>query len=1110
MKSLKCMLLAVGVSCFALAGNVVYTGGGTGALSDGDAWEGGVAPGADDVAVFTNDFSGAFSQSTAWSGVRVEGGAVELSGPALSLGADGIDAAAGSLRIAAPVSLADDTTIQIATGATVELPAQVTKNSHTVTVRNAGALRMGEMGAGPVSFDWGAGDSMAFTGSGSDSDTGLLDLRNVNTVAMAEALHGNWLTLSQGTWDHRSGSLQTDYAIAIGSNAGDGSRFVVNGGTVAARRFAIGVANTASSVAEMIVSNGTATATVTTKSGGGVEIGTSKSPWSSGSSNSPEGYLTVSGGKLTTSHVRFGSDLGAWSDTIKSGYGKVVLSGGELELKGGDGIFVSGGNYWQWAFDNSAFWSWYDVTLSGGTLSASTHNEVSVRVRLSDADGGATASVAAGQNLAFTQGLYGSGSLRKAGPGNLRLPAISTFTGRLDVAEGTVTLGYAPTAIFRADDLSEGAGEEVSAWACSYGGSWTFNRTVATAVNNKSTTPKIAPETINGHKAIRFDGIANALGISGSASVPAPPVSGKKSLTVFAVVRATDVPSVGDRTDWRQMTQVVGAVGGPSGTPTLWALCVDADGYAGAGVSYGSSTTNYSAWGSAPLTDGRVHVLGFRWSAGSSVSFADGLATTAQSAPGCTNAMHRTRVLLGMSEAKKFFSGDVAEIVVYNDMRLSDAAYRMIGYELARKYDASFEFAEPDDEVPEPDAVWSADSLSQQAGESVTEWACANAGAPADWKFNATTARAIMSDATSPVMSTNTFNGHKAVSFNGTTDMLAITKNVSGDHVFSGVTNLTVAVVFRAPEGSGSGLASAGWPTCAGLIAANLSTPAWGISLTANGRMGMGVRKNSTAGEAAWSQPRHLNDGLPHVAVFSYQGGNALRSVVDGYRLFNATYANFALLKQRVILGMNEGKHHFAGEIAELRIYRDVAMDLNVMHALWLDLARKYGCDHYTFDGNLGPALASANVSVAQDAAVNTALGYTVPEGQVWSGAGSVSGTLNVASNGVVSAADGDLSVATLSLEPGAVLEASAGAGGSISSAVQAGDLTLPDGEVTLRVRGGSSASAGVVLRWTGTLRDNGATWKVVGAGGAAKVRMDVSAKTLKLSPASGTMLMIR
>ena len=162
----------------------------------------------------------------------------------------------------------------------------------------------------------------------------------------------------------------------------------------------------------------------------------------------------------------------------------------------------------------------------------------------------------------------------------------------------------------------------------------------------------------------------------------------------------------------------------------------------------------------------------------------------------------------------------------------------------------------------------------------------------------------------------------------------------------------------------------------------------------------------------------------------------------------------------------------------------------------------------------VAPAIPGNGIEVldeaAQDAAVNTALGYTVPEGQVWSGAGSVSGTLNVASNGVVSAADGDLSVATLSLEPGAVLEASAGAGGSISSAVQAGDLTLPDGEVTLRVRGGSSASAGVVLRWTGTLRDNGATWKVVGAGGAAKVRMDVSAKTLKLSPASGTMLMIR
>ena len=528
-------------------------------------------------------------------------------------------------------------------------------------------------------------------------------------------------------------------------------------------------------------------------------------------------------------------------------------------------------------------------------------------------------------------------------------------------------------------------------------------------------------------------------------------------------------------------------------------------------MGYGTAATNYSAWGSAPITDGRAHVLGFRWSsAGASVSFADGLATAAQSAPVCTNAMQKTRVLLGMSEAKKFFSGDVAEIVVYNGTRLSDAACRMIGYELARKYDASFELADPAYEVPEPDAVWSADSLSQQAGESVTEWACANEGAQADWKFNATTAKAISSAATSPVISANTFNGHKAVSFNGTTDFLAITKNVSGDHVFSGVNNLTVAVVFRAPEGSGSGLASSGWQACSGLIAANLSTPAWGISLTANGRMGMGVRKNNPGGEAAWSQPRHLNDGLPHVAVFSFKSGNALRSVVDGYRQMIDTAANFAFAKQRVILGMNEGKHHFAGEIAELRIYRDVAMDLNVMYALWLELARKYGCDHYTFDGNLGSALASANVSVAQGAVFNTGLGYTVPDGQVWSGAGSVFGTLNVASNGVVSVADGNLSVANLSLEPGAVLDVSSAANGLVTNAVQVGDLTLPSGEVTLRVRGGSSASGGVFLRWTGTLRDNGATWNVLGAGGAAQVRLDVSAKTLKLSPASGTMLMIR
>lgn len=1099
-----CVAFAASAFCAAaLASDIVYLGGG--------AWEGGVAPGADDVAVFTNDAACALAPGAAWGGIRVDGGGVALSGEnaTLALGAGGITVLSGSLTNAVPLSLAADLPVEIALGAELVLSAPVQKNGHATSVHNLGVFRL-EAGAG--TFDWGAGDGLAFGGTGNGKNRGMLDLRGARAVSTADWLEANWTSLSEGEWIHRAGVISNVYALALGSGlAGAGSRLVVDGGTVDAYRLSLGQGNKPAYPAEVIVSNGLVNLRNTDAVFGGVEMCLAKDYWGN-SSDAPEGHLTVAGGKLSTSHIRFGSGIDSKS-VVDFGYAQVWLRGGELELKG-RGIFASDGKAWRSDATYSSYNSWHDVTLSGGTLSSPANNEIAVRVRLDDADGGAVASVPDGRNLAFRAGLYGGGSLRKEGAGNLRLAAVSSFTGRLDVAEGTVTLGYVPTAVFRADDLAAGPGETVTAWPRSSGASeWEFNAATAAVVNQASTSPTVAAETINGHKAVRFDGVANALALSASAAVPTPPCAEKKKFTVFAVVRATSASQHGaGETSWKDMPWVVGA-GYVTGVATGWGLCVNSNGCAGAGVNYGSTSTNYAAWGSAPVTDGRAHVLGFTWSAGEPVSLFDGFAASAQDAPSCTNAVAKTRVLLGMSESKAFFAGDVAEIVFYNDIPFGAEQYNQVGWELARKYGAAFEPAPYDYEPPAPDAVWTADSLPQGAGEAVTEWGCSNTGAPSGWKFNSAVATVIDGSSTSPTISPNSFNGHKAVSFNGTTDLLAITKNVSGGHVFSNVSNLTVAVVFRAPEACGSGLASKGWSSCAGMIAANLaSAQSWGISMASNGRMGLGVRNTGKVGDAAWTQQRHLNDGLPHVAIFSYGNpssghARALRSLVDGHRAMFNTAAGFALANQRVVLGMNEEKHHFAGEIAELRIYRDVALDLDQMLPLGWELARKYGCDHHVFDGDVGSALASERVEISQGATVDaTTLGYTVPAGQTWIGAGAVAGILNVASNGVVSAAGGNLSVSSLVLEAGAAVEVSSGAGGVI----QVGDLALPSGEIALRVAGAGPVSGGVFLRWTGVLRDDGAVWTVPGRDGEARVRMDAASNTLRLVSTTGTVLMLR
>ncbi|MBQ7190565.1 MAG: PKD domain-containing protein [Kiritimatiellae bacterium] len=1103
------------IPAFPLSGKyVVYTGGGTGALTDGDAWMGGTAPGADDIAVFINGFTGTLAESREWGGILVLGERVEIEGAqgvTLSLGADGITAEA-NLKLVLPISLAADQTFDVKGNTALALIKSVTKNGHHITFRNEGQIWVGEMDQPALSYNWEADDTMIYEGTTSSTTAGLLNLRAVHSVSTAQNLRMNWFVLSQGIWDHRAGTLESVWPAVLGcSNTGMGSKLLVNGGEVKARRFSIGMANLAANPAEMIVSNGLARATLNDRDYGGVEMCLAKSNWG-GVSPSPEAYLTIAGGTLSTSHIRFGTSTDrTW---VNDGYAQVMLKGGELELRG-EGIFETSGNdAWRSDSSLSGMSSWQNVTFSGGTVTSPANNEIAVRVRLSDADGGTTVTVPSGKNLAFLKGLYGDGSLRKTGTGGLRLIEPSTFTGRLDVAEGAVAVGYEPTAIFRADDLTQGAGEAVTTWTCSRGdnSSWNFNTTVAKAVNNKSAAPTVAPETINGHKALRFNGTASALAMTGNAVTPA---SGKKSLTVFAVVRATETSQyAAGETNWRRMPQIIGA-GYNQASDTFWGLCVNSNGCAGAGVCYGTAGTNYSAWSSEPFTNGSIRVLGFRWSAGGTVSIADNRDSATQKAAVCTNNLVQTRILLGMNENKNFFSGDVAELVFYNNLRLSDGAYNQVGYELARKYGAEFEPVITQYSVPEPDAVWSADSLTQGAGEQVTEWRCANEGTPDYWNFTSSIGAAIANShnvpASAPVISANTFNGHKAVSFNGTTDVLGISKNTSGEHPFSGVNKLTAAVVFRAPETSGSGKAESGWSTCAGLIAMNLSaTKSWGISLTENGRMGMGVRNSSKTGEAAWSQPRKLNDGLPHVAIFSYKGGDAHRSCVDGHRFMADTTASFSLDKQRVVLGMNEGCHHFAGEIAEIRFYRGVALDLNQMMTLGQELAVKYGCDRYNFDGNYGPPLPNAKVLVREGATFKTMAGCTMGGDQVISGAGSVVGLLNVASNAVLSAADGSLALDELWLEPGGILDVPADAGGEVTTVLQAGNLTLPDGVVTLRVNSASTSPHGVFLRWTGTLRDNGAGWRILGGNSASSVRIDPVAKTLRVLSPIGTILMVR
>ena len=218
--------------------------------------------------------------------------------------------------------------------------------------------------------------------------------------------------------------------------------------------------------------------------------------------------------------------------------------------------------------------------------------------------------------------------------------------------------------------------------------------------------------------------------------------------------------------------------------------------------------------------------------------------------------------------------------------------------------------------------------------------------------------------------------------------------------------------------------------------------------------------------------------------------------------------------KTRTMLGTSENGSCCKADIAEIRIYTNT-LDVSAQQWLGLELARKYGCETAGYLQALQieqGALVSPDVKIEAGAEFLTAsVGTRIRPGQVFRGAGTVEGTLIVGTNGVVrTTASEALTVNTLTFEPGGMCAWEYTAEGA-SGAVTVGNLTLPNGLVTVDIdaAGANPAPHGVLMRYTGTLTDNGVTWAFNGGRGATKVIIDTANKLLYLSTPTGTMVTV-
>lgn len=426
----------------------------------------------------------------------------------------------------------------------------------------------------------------------------------------------------------------------------------------------------------------------------------------------------------------------------------------------------------------------------------------------------------------------------------------------------------------------------------------------------------------------------------------------------------------------------------------------------------------------------------------------------------------------------------------------------------------------PEETLPQPRAVWQADTLAGAFGADVNTWASTNG----TWTFTLTGATGAWPWITPPTIGAE-MNGRRTVAFNGTSSAMYLTGNADGPE--TGATNLTVAVVIRA-RGAGKGINGNDWRQASGIIGA--TNPSgnnnWGIGYNSYGRAAAGITcRTGTVNHAvvatAWGAPRNLHDGEAHVLQYVWSGDSNIVMNVDGWRTSQYTAPGLlsnARVRVRHLIGAMDSTTAgtcFHGDIAELRYYR-TAFTPEQQRTLGLELARTYGADtsgYLTGEQLIVGSLASTNVSVAAGATLQTAsAGTRIRPGQVFNGAGTVSGNLIVGDGGVIqSATNAALSVAVLTFESGGVCRWHWTPEGT-PLAMTAGDLTLPAGEVTVDIgaTGEKPTPHGVLLSYTGTLTDNGAVWKIVGGGGSSVVRHDSAAKKFYISTPTGTMISVR
>lgn len=843
------------------------------------------------------------------------------------------------------------------------------------------------------------------------------------------------------------GSFDVGQQFMMGAQTKASRLAVQTGGAVSAGAFYIGGGpdQTTGVVAEYRHEGGTMT-----DKGGANDRGLMMGGFAqSDNANSPAGIFTQTAGDLSFSHVSWGSRGGYWGYTDSPNgraYGLLDLRGGSFTLPAEGFVFAQKWN--SGTVSNST----YDVRLNGGTFKTSASSDIGLAMTVGAGDGASTWDTGSFDNR-LTASLDGNGVLRKKGAGKLTLTDACRFKGGIDVREGVLEVegvlsepsGYVAGGnclVFTADSLAGTCndGDEVSSWSDTTG-SVSWRKPLDGEISKYETykVPTFKSNAIGGRPGLCFDS-GHVLSFSADNN----PLAGETNFSMVVVFNP-DRTGQGCESDGNAFAGrgIIGNERGwNGGVANDLTLILNQDKRMFVETcNKDPDHTREGLYSPTMAVDGSTAAIAIVSMRGNrlTLDFNNGIETRTfetfdNFSPRFAKGETRYPLYLGTTDvdgdgcvAARCFSGAIAEVRFYRKRALSEAEQRSLMVFLAEKYRGK---SVADEYVRNADGALNATLVDARVAPAAKE-------PTVTWtpEFMSQTFDAAEGGCVEPELVQGAWNGRSALRFDaGQNTLLSIPEGANGDPL-AGCGSYAVSFVFRTTTDVDEGTDDVG----VGIYSATLdTTKPEKSSVGISSYCSVGTVQGSVSGDAVLNscKPCRLNDGLPHVVVYS---GNAATGVfqlmVDGVYIDRTmqsgtawpTYGNSS---KHVIGALGAGVGHFTGDLSSLKFWKEELTEDQM-----LAVSRQAACDYdfnlkerraFTIEEIASRGLGATNLTVASGAVLrmpwSRTAPFVLPAGGTLSGAGTFLGSYRFGAGSILDFSTLEGSVDDIQLADGATM----------------------------------------------------------------------------------------